>query len=496
MVAVHALLEPAAVARLREALGASQYTSKGIAAHLGEAATAASRRNDFRAALRVTEGSADRLATLIRLFVCGQTEPIEAVAAALAPLPIEDAAPLLELAGDGVRAAVELEPYGDWWVVADLSAGMRPGRPLPADHVLGVGGASTTLAGATLRRPVGSALDVGTGCGVQALHLSTHAQSVTATDLSERALRFAATTAALNGLDWELLRGDLVAPVAGRRFDLVVSNPPFIVGPGGPARYDYRDSGRAGDAVCAELVAAAPRLLAPGGHLQFLANWLHVAGEDWADRVTDWLAGTGLDAWVIQREVSDPVSYVNLWLADAAESAAAQPAIAADWLDWFDAMKVEAVGFGLVTLRAGGHDDPTVRVEELRQPLDAPLGPLVAGWFERQDWLRSHSFAELLDARLRTADGLRLRQEASRGPEGWDVDRQLLALPDGLRWVEEIDPVALALVGGCDGTVALRDQVDLLAAAHEVDAAVLADVAVPLVAHLVERGLLLPAERL
>ncbi len=482
------LLEPDDIDRLRTALELSQYTSKGISERLGDVATAALRRNDFRAALRVTEGEGDRLATLIRLFVCGQTESIEATAAALAPLPIEAAVPLLELDGDGVRAALELEPYGDWWVVADLSAGMRPGRPLPADHVLGVGGASTTLAGATLRRPVTSALDLGTGCGVQALHLSTHAERVTATDLSARALRFAATTAALNRLDWELRDGDLVEPVRDRRFDLVVSNPPFIVGPG-TQRYDYRDSGRSGDAVCAELVAAAPGLLNPGGHMQFLANWLHVTGEAWEDRIAGWLAGTGLDAWVIQREVSDPVGYVNLWLADAAEDAANQPAIAAAWLDWFDAASVEAVGFGLVTLRAGGHDDPTVRIEDLRQPLDEPLGPEVSSWFERQDWLRAQS---LLGARLRTADGLRLRQEASRGPEGWEVGRQVLALTGGLRWAEDVDPVALALVGSCDGSVALGDQVDLLAAAHDVPAETLAEVAVPLVAHLVERGLLLP----
>jgi methylase of polypeptide subunit release factors len=287
---------------------------------------------------------------LIRLFVCGQTEPEQAVAAALAPLPLADAveAGLVERSGGGLRAALEIEAYGGQWIVSDVDAAMRPGRPLPPEHVLGVGGASTTLAQATIRRPVGTALDLGTGCGIQALHLSSHAARVTATDLSQRALRFAATTAALSGLDWELLQGDLTQPVADRRFDLVVSNPPFVVGPG-TTTHTYRDSGRAGDAVCAELAAAAPRLLNEGGYMQFLANWLHVAGEDWADRVAGWVAGTGLDAWVVQREVSDPVGYVNLWLADAAEDPATQPARAAAWLDWFDANKIEAVGLGLVT---------------------------------------------------------------------------------------------------------------------------------------------------
>jgi methylase of polypeptide subunit release factors len=473
------LLDAAGIERLREALRTAGYTSVGIADRIGPAAVTALRRNDFRLALRETTDR-DPLATLIRLFVCAQTEPADAVAAAL-PLPDLAAAGLVSPDADGVRATVDLEPYGEeWWVLSDLTGG-----PLAPDHVLGVGGASTTLAGATVRQPVGSALDLGTGCGVQALHLATHAAHVTATDVSERALRFAATTAALNGTDWELLRGDLVAPVAGRRFDLVVSNPPFVVGPG-TATHVYRDSGRAGDGVCAELAAAAPDLLTEGGTMQYLANWLQVAGEDWTERVSGWVAGTGLDAWVIQREVSDPVSYVRLWLSDAAERT--DPERMATWLDWFDAHKVEAVGFGLVTLRRSGHADPVVRVEDLRQAVDQPLGEQVAAWFARQDRLRAAP--SLVTRRYRAADGLRLHQEATIGAEGWAVDRQLLALPHGLRWSEEVDPLVLALVGGCDGTVPLQDQLAVLAVAHAVPEEALAEVAGPIVAHLVERGFL------
>ncbi|SDY47824.1 Methyltransferase small domain-containing protein [Micromonospora pattaloongensis] len=492
------LLSPTGIDQLREALLSAGYTAAGIAARLGPEATAGVARNDFRMALRMTEDR-DRLGTLIRLFVCGQTEPEETVAAALAPLPLAEAraAGLVERAPadpdgvTGLRQGVDLEPYGEsWWVLSDVPAAARPGRPLPADHVLGVGGASTTLAGATIRRPVGAALDLGTGCGVQSLHLATHAGTVTATDLSVRALRFAATTAALNGQQWELLQGDLVAPVAGRRFDLVVSNPPFVVGPG-TATHTYRDSGRVGDGVCAELAAAAPGLLTDGGVMQYLANWVHVAGEDWGERVAGWFAGTGLDAWVIQREVADPVGYVNLWLADASE--AADPQRAAAWLDWFDAHKVEAVGFGLITLRNSGHADPVVRVEDLRQAVEPPLGEHVAAWFDRQDWLRSRDAGALLAARYRAADGLQLRQEATMGPEGWAVDRQVLALPHGLRWTEEVDPLVLALVGGCDGRVPLRDQIALLAVAHDVPEAELAEAAVPIITHLVERSVILPA---
>lgn len=500
------LLSPTGIDLLREALANAGYTAAGIADRIGPRASTATGRGDMRAALRATTG-ADPLDTLIRVFICGEAEPEAAVATALAPLPVAEAlrAGLVEPYAGGLRQGVDLEPYGgdgeDWWVVADVPAAARPRRPLRPDHVLGVGGASTTLAGATVRHRVAAALDLGTGCGVQALHLSTHADAVTATDVSPRALRFAATTAALSGQRWELLSGDMARPVAGRRFDLVVSNPPFVVGPAtgpDPVRYVYRDSGRAGDALSAELAAAAAGLLAEGGVMQYLANWAHVSGADWGDRVAGWVDGTGLDAWVIQREVADPVEYVRLWLADANEADKGQdPARAAAWLDWFDENKIEAVGFGLVTLRNGGHDDPVVRVEDLRQQVQPPLGEQIAAWFGRQDWLRGRGVDGLLDARYRAADGLTLRQEATMGAAagGWAVDRQVLALPHGLRWVEEIDPLTLALVGGCDGQVRLRDQLTLLAAAHEVTEPDLAEAAVPVVAHLVERGILVPCER-
>jgi hypothetical protein len=481
------------VARLREALGSAGYTSLGIAARIGPAAVAAVRHNDFRGLLRATE-SPDRLATLIRVYLAGQTEPEVAVTAALAPLPLADAvaAGLVERDGDGLRAGVDLDVYGDdagdWWVLSDLDT--RPvqgGGRLRPDHVLGIGNAATTLAGATPRTPVDTALDVGVGCGAQALHLSRHARRVSATDVSPRALRFAATTAALNGLDWELLAGDLYEPVAGRRFDLVVSNPPFVVGPA-TTRFAYRDSGRDGDEICAALARRAADVLTEGGVCQFLGNWLHVVGADWRERVAGWVP-PGCDAWIIQREVSDPVEYVSLWQRDADGP---DPVSAAAWLDWFEAHEVEAVGFGLVTLRHTGSADPLVRVEDLRQAVEPPLADRVAEWFARRDWLAAPG-RDLLAERFSRAPDLRLTQEATHDGDDWAVARQLLATDGGARWTDDVDPILLALVSGADGRTRLRDQVALLAAAYEAPEVAVADAAVRAVARYVERGFLIPA---
>ncbi len=501
------LLPDDGIHRLHDALTSANYTADGIAERLGPDITAAVAKNDFRAALRATEDR-DPLATLIRLYICGQTEPRAAVARAFKGLSLDEAAgaELVIETQDGITAGLDLEPYGsDWWILSDLTTGTTGTTSttgttgttnttnttsLRQDHVLGVGGASTTLANAVIRDTVGTALDLGTGCGVQALHLSQHAARVTATDLSERALRFAATSAKLAGLEWDLRRGDMLTPVRGEKFDLVVSNPPFVVGPG-TLTHTYRDSGRPGDGISAELAAASPTILNPGGTLQFLANWLHVRGEDWADRVAGWFAGTGMDVWVIQREVSDPMAYVDLWLNDAAESG--DPQRAAAWLDWFDAHNVEAVGFGLVTAKNNQRHDPVVRVETLRQPLAQPFGPQIRQWFDRQEWLRSRATAdELLDTKFVTADGLTLHQEADHGPDGWDVTMQRLVQTEGLGWDEEIDPTMLVLIGGCDGTVTMGDQLAVMAAAYETPEPIIRSMAAVIVPHLVERGFIVP----
>jgi hypothetical protein len=496
---IEPLLGTDGAARLRADLLAADFTDAGLAARLDARTAGAVRRGDAARVRRRLATADDPLAVLVRLFLAGARVPAPVAARALPSVPLESAiaAGLLVAAGDTVRAGVEVQPYGDadaaepWWIVADLPAALR-GGPLPTDHVLGIGGASTTLALATMRTPVRTALDLGTGCGVQALHLSRHAGAVTGTDISTRALRFAATTAALSGQRFELLAGDLVEPVAGRRYDLVVSNPPFIVGPTGRAHYTYRDSGRAGDAVVAELLAALPALLTDGGHAQFLANWIHPADGDWAQRLADLIAPTGLDAWVIQREVSTPEEYVRLWLADTGEADEAGNTSADEWLDWFAAEGIEAVGFGVVSLRAGGHADPTVRIEDLRQPTD-PIGGLVPEWFARADWLRAHPGLALLATRLRPADTLALHTESRLTDDGWTGQVRRFALDSGARYVEETDELVAALVAGCRG-LPLGDVLDLLAAGYGLDRDLLVATAVPVVAGLVERGILLPAD--
>ena len=491
---------PATAGALRTALRGRGYTTDGVRALLGPAAHAALGRGESEPAFRASRGGAE-LGVLVRLLLLGGAEPDAAVAAALAPLaPAEAAAAgLLDRDGDGWAAALDLRPHGvdaggadgtsDWWVVSDLDR-----RRQDRDHVTGVGAASLTLAAATARRPAGTLLDLGTGCGVQALHASRYARAITATDLAPRALAMARATFALNDLDVELLEGPWLEPVVGRRFDRIVSNPPFVPGPP-RVEYVYRDSGRSGDDALATLVATLPRHLEADGVAQLLGSWLHVRGEDWPDRIRSWLPA-GVDAWVLQREVADPALHVGTWQRDAGldPGSAAGRAGAGAWLDWMERERVEAVGFGFVTLRRTA-DEPTVVVEDLPGEVDDPLGPEVEGWLDRVDWLRAHrDDASLLRARLEVAPTVQLETVARADPaEGWADIGAAVARTDGPRWRHEVDAPAAALLAGCHGAVALGELVELLALGHDRPTSELVAAALPAVRELVRHGLLVPA---
>jgi release factor glutamine methyltransferase len=125
----------------------------------------------------------------------------------------------------------------------------------------------------------GAALDLctGSGCIGVTLALERPKARVAATDLSKDALALARENAAALGATVELFEGDLLAPVpAELRFDVIVSNPPYVPSPEVPklAREIREhepalalDGGAAGLGLLSRIVAQAPARLVPGGTL-------------------------------------------------------------------------------------------------------------------------------------------------------------------------------------------------------------------------------------
>ncbi|MEO3805582.1 methyltransferase [Nonomuraea sp. B1E8] len=438
--------------RLRDHLLETGYTIDGVRERLGAMAASALSREELVPALRAT-ADGDPLATLIRLWWLGVPVP----ASALPPAVTRSG--LVETDGDEVRATVHLQPWETGgYLVSDRK--VRPGDPaLRPDHVVGAGGASANLAQLVTRRPVGRALDLGTGCGVQVLHLDGRAEHVMATDLNPRALELARLSWELSGVSGVDARtGSMFEPVGDELFDLVVSNPPFVIAPEG--RLAYRESGAEGDGFCRDLLRGTPRHLSPGGQAHFLANWLHVEGEDWHDRVGGWLRETGCDAWVAQRDVQDPAEYVELWLRDAAEQGTRSYTEHYDhWLSWFEERKVEAIGFGWITMRNSGTLDPVVRVEHLTHQVSLPVGDYVDSVLDAI--AAAHRAGDLDAARPRTVEGLLDERIGLPGAE--DPIRIVLRQTQGLRRSREVGTVEAALAGVCDGELALGPLLNVIA---------------------------------
>ena len=491
------MADPEVVRRLGDDLRAAGYDSTGVPEALGDSGHRALGRGELWPALRATRDGSAR-STLIRLFLLGTTEPESSVARALPSAGFNAAVSVgaLERDGTDIRAALDIRPHADdeheYLVVSDLDSDTRPG-PVRRDHVLGIGSASVTLARAVIRTPVATVLDLGTGCGIQALHAYCHSGSVVATDTNPRALALARATAVLNGQTWDLRSGSLFDPVAGDRFDLIVSNPPFVVGTGAQ-HYIYRDSGIAGDGMCEQLVRALPAHLAPGGTAQLLANWIVRQDTDWRERVGPWVAATGCDAWVVQRELADPAEYVALWCKDAGEDGPRAAAAAEAWLDYFAAENVAGIGMGMITLRRTDVGSPDIVLDEITGVADELTGTEVAAFLARRAWLRSTTDTQLLDAGLSLAPEVVLERRAVPGHEGWATVLRLLRRPGGPGATLQVDEWGEALLAGCTGELPLAVLFDLLATAHGLDLSALTAAALPTIRVAVTRGLLHPVD--
>ena len=459
---------------MRDALDGAGWSAAALDELLGTTARTHLDRDELAPVLRRT-AQADPLATLARLFVAGVA--VDPDAAARVGVPASWLQP------DGA-AAVRLQPvvHGGVEVTVPHDAG-RAVDGMHRDQVLAVGAASLTLAAATPRANVGRTLDLGAGCGIQALLAEDHSGAVVATDRNPRAVAFTTLAATLNGVEVDTRQGDLLEPVAGESFDLVVSNPPFVIGPG--RRYTYRDAGLPGDDVSRRLVGELPALLAPGGHAVLLVNWLHVEDEDGDARVQSWVP-PGCDAWIVQRELAAPEDYVTAWLRDTDEGARFD-ALYDEWVDALAAMRVEAIAFGVLALRRTDRT-PSVVLDVVDQPVAPTWGEEVLDHFVRQDALNQGG----LDRAWRLRADVRLHQVASRESDGWYVESQLLRQSRGLRWTGGTDEHGAALLAGCDGTMPLRTLFSLLAAGAGITEDEAIAQGLPVVERLVQQGFLVP----
>ncbi|HEY3380653.1 MAG TPA: methyltransferase [Vicinamibacterales bacterium] len=246
----------------------------------------------------------DLLASAIDLFLLQGQIPFSELDRLFGP-PEQEAlfnAGILARDGARVHAEATLYPVGQNLIFSDyawpqlLKAGYST---VASDQVMYVGTDSRWLARATVRKPVGSALDLCCGSGVQALLAASHAEHVTAVDVNPRAVR----CTAFNARAWRLsnleaVQGDLYQAVRDRRFDLITANPPFVPAPA--QEVGFRDGGPSGEEIQRRIVEGLPRHLAQGGIAQIVTELGERDEEPLERRLREWLDGAPMDIHILR----------------------------------------------------------------------------------------------------------------------------------------------------------------------------------------------------
>lgn len=420
-----------ALAEARDLLDRVEYLPAGLAARLGTGSNLRLHGHDVARA-RVLLRDDRPLDLMASMFLLGaDVDDVAAVATLGSGVETLVQAGLAERSEGRLRPLVQLVPHDDLIVASDL-----PGPEPVADFVPGVQPPSDLLARLTPRDRVRRALDVGTGCGIQALLLARHADEVVATDVSPHALEIARTTAALNRattIDFRL--GGLLDPIGAERFDLVVANPPYVISP--EHTYVFRDASGRGDELVRELVRALPAVLADRGLAIVLVSGVNAGGTP---EPLSWTTQAGFGRLLLASRIQSARETAHAWNKDRVADHGAYEEAIRRWLEFYEREGIESIGYGALIL-SSEMDGGTGWAATVGAPLEGPgsAGPHVTRL------VASHAALASAGGRVGELGPLVLTPDAElierrrRGPTGLETLGVEIRLPGGIGTAADLD---------------------------------------------------------
>lgn len=402
---------------------------------------------------------------LVRLFWLGRAVSEPVIREKLPCLDVEqlEGVGLLHCRDGEVQANAKLAPYHDLLLVSDFGPEIH--RELPADHVLGVGAASLTLGSLTVRRKVKTALDIGTGAGIQAFLVDRHADHVIGTDTNLRALNFARFNAVLNGIDnIEWREGNLYEPVAEQKFDLIVSNPPYVISP--ESRFVFRDTNLPGDAVSEKVVRGAGEKLTEGGFACILFNWHHQDETDWDSRPKSWMSNIGCDGWLICFKTTDPLTYAADWLRTSVGQSSTEYGRCLDeWMAYYEQMGITRISAGGMVMRRRSRQSNWFRAHAIDKGCcTGSCGDQIERIFAAEDLLQTlNDDRQLLEQRFLFDEHHRLEHQLAVQDGRWAVNSEHLYASEGIPFAGNMDMYIASLLAGCDGRRTLCELIEAVA---------------------------------
>jgi methylase of polypeptide subunit release factors len=468
----------------------SGYTEPHLRRHLGAAELPSPRlRNMPRLLDRTSEPST--LNVLLRWFWLALPQKAAEVAGLVPDTILRPLlqAGLLVAKGDSLHPAAMLLPTDEFLVAADHPSAIERKQ---GEMVLWPNPTSKFLARFAIRRHSRATLDLGTGSGILSLWAAAFSDTVVATDLNVRAVDCARFNARLNGIEnMEVLAGDLFSPVEGRRFDLILSNPPFFITP--QADYMFCDNPLELDDLCRKLVRQAPAYLNEDGYLEMLCEWAQVKGQSWEERLAEWLEGTGCDAWVLKGLTQDPEEYAQHRISETSQDTSQDAASYRGYMDYYRRRGVEAIHDGLIVLRRREGVN-FIRLEEVPSKASGALGDLILGTFAAHDLLREHeNGGDLLGLRLRLSENARLEQVARPGPNGWAAESMVLRLIGGFPFRIDVQPLVAEFLAMCDGNRTVREAIEAFSRKVNAPPERAMQECVAILRKLIERGFVVAA---
>ncbi len=290
---------------LRQRLSEIGYGPAGLREPLGVSMADEISLVNFPAVLARLAAQRSPLATVLGLWFLEQKVTRRALLALFSRSEIEQlcAAALVAERDGEVRPLLRLDPVGELLIAADCRFGKMWRGALRAgggDPVYPPGADSLWLRDTVRRGDSASVLDLCTGSGIQALSTLGSGVSAVGVDVNGRAVRFARFNGALNGLDGATFQcGDLFAPVAAAKFDVIIANPPFVTSPYGSlgnrrlpgvAAASYHSGGATGDVVLRRILRAVPGHLRGDGRFFAVGHVGVRQGESMEDVAQRWFA--------------------------------------------------------------------------------------------------------------------------------------------------------------------------------------------------------------
>ncbi len=371
---------------------------------------------------------------------------------------------LLRAEEDRLAPNVMLTPCDDCYFAADPAARMSSADS--ASIILWPNPTTRLLQMFSVQKRSRATLDLGAGCGILGILAAQFSDRVTATDLNPRAGEFTRFNARLNGVESvDYLTGDTFEPVAGRRFDLILANPPFFVTPTSGQMYCENELDL--DQYCRRVVREVGGHLEEGGFFQAVMEWVEVKGQTWQERLAEWLDGAGCDAWVLRTYIRDAAGYARERIRETLPHESYSERME-QWMEYYRSRGVEEIHGGIVAMRRRSGRN-WLRLEGTPVEASAPFGDLVLETFATQDILEERlDDTALLAIRPRLPADAELDQRFRIEGGKWAPASLHVRLNGPAPAFSALEREVAGFIGRCDGTRTLQELADELAAVVHV----------------------------